>query len=35
LEELNAVEETRFKTKILIETDGELIVIKSGGEITF
>jgi hypothetical protein len=34
LEEQDAVEGTRFKTKILIETDGELIVIKSGGKIT-
>jgi hypothetical protein len=34
LEEQDAVEETRFKTKILIETDGELIVIISGREIT-
>jgi hypothetical protein len=34
LEEQDAVERTIFKTKILIETDGELIVIKSGGEIT-
>jgi hypothetical protein len=34
LEEQDAVEETRFQTKVLIETDGELIVIKSGGEIT-
>jgi hypothetical protein len=34
LEEQDAVEGTRFKTKILIETDGKLIIIKSGGEIT-
>jgi hypothetical protein len=34
LEEQDAVEGTRFKTKRLIETDRELIVIKSGGEIT-
>jgi hypothetical protein len=35
LEEQDAVEGTRFKTKILTETDGELIVIKPGGEITW
>jgi hypothetical protein len=34
LEEQDAVEGTRFKTRILIETDGERIVVKSGGEIT-
>jgi hypothetical protein len=33
-EEQDAVEGTRFKTKIFIETDGELIVVKSDGEIT-
>jgi hypothetical protein len=34
LEAQDAGEGTRFETKILIETDGEVIVIKSGGEIT-
>jgi hypothetical protein len=34
LEEQDAVEGTIFKTKILIETDGELIIIKSCREIT-
>jgi hypothetical protein len=34
LEEQDAGEGTRFETKILIETDGEVIIIKSGGEIT-
>jgi hypothetical protein len=33
LEEQDAVEGIRFQTKMLIETDGELIVIKSGREI--
>jgi hypothetical protein len=34
LEEQDAVEGTRFKAKMLIGTHGELIIIKSGGEIT-
>jgi hypothetical protein len=32
LQEQNTVEGTRFKTKIFIDTTGERIVIKSGGE---
>jgi hypothetical protein len=34
LEEQDVIEGARFKTKILIKTDGEPIVIKSAGETT-